>query len=140
MDPGRGPPTSSSSASSSAPVTPQQVLTSLMNDGTFDDLRHKVIHQLKQNEELKKYTASKVEQSNVLNTPGAEQKSKRELFEALRKELEGPVLERASKAAWELILSKEGVGKEISDTVYKAYNQLQSKDTSVCSPSDPHTP
>ena len=52
----------------------------------------------------------------------------------------GPVLERASKAAWELILSKEGVGTEISETVYRAYNQLHGKDESHYSPPDPHTP
>jgi hypothetical protein len=39
-------------------------------------------------EELKKYTTTMVEQSQTLNTPGAEQKSKRELFVALREELE----------------------------------------------------
>eukprot|EP00250_Pteridium_aquilinum_P013415 c21328_g1_i1 orf=810-1367(-) len=121
-------------------VTPQQVLESLMNDGTFDDLRHKIINQLKHNEELKKYTTSMVEQSQTLNTPGAEQKSKRDLFVSLKHELEGPVLERASKAAWELILSKEGIGKEVMETVYRAYNQLHGKEASLCSPTDPHTP
>ncbi|MCO5548872.1 hypothetical protein L7F22_002334 [Adiantum nelumboides] len=90
-------------------------------------------------EELKKYTTSMVEQSQTLNTPGAEKKSKRDLFVSLKHELEGPVLERASKAAWELILSKEGIGKEIMETVYRAYNQLHGKETSLYSPSDPHT-
>eukprot|EP00249_Psilotum_nudum_P006555 c19880_g1_i1 orf=173-712(+) len=135
MESGRNPPPPSASAAS---VSPQQVLSSLMNDGTFDSLRAKIISQLKQNEELKKYTTSRVEQSQVLNSPGAEQKSRRELFEALRRELEGPVLERASKAAWDTILSEEGVGKEIADTVYRAYNQLSNKDSNVYSTSDPH--
>ena len=39
-------------------------------------------------EELKNYTLSMVEQSKVLNTPGAEKQTKRELFDALRQELE----------------------------------------------------
>lgn len=39
-------------------------------------------------EELKNYTISMVEQSKVLNTPGAEKQTKRELFDALRQELE----------------------------------------------------
>lgn len=69
-------------------VTPDQVLKSLMNDGHFDDLRVKILNQLKQNEEIRKYTSMLVEQSKVLNTPGAESKNRRELFEALRRELE----------------------------------------------------
>lgn len=108
-----------------------------------------------------------VEQSQTLNTPGAEQKSKRDLFVSLKHELEwviitvksgiknkesiiwfnllclpfrGPVLDRASKAAWELILSKEGIGKEIMETVFRAYNQLHGKETTVYSPPDSHTP
>ncbi|KAK7823478.1 hypothetical protein CFP56_035443 [Quercus suber] len=40
------------------------------------------------------------EQSKVLNTPGAEKQTKRELFDALRQELEAPVLEKASKSVW----------------------------------------
>lgn len=39
-------------------------------------------------EELKKNTITMVEQSWVLNIPGAEKKTKRELFDALRQELE----------------------------------------------------
>lgn len=39
-------------------------------------------------EELKNNTIKMVEQSKVLNTPGAEKQTKRELFDALRQELE----------------------------------------------------
>lgn len=39
-------------------------------------------------EELKSNTIKMVEQSRVLNTPGAEKQTKRELFDALRQELE----------------------------------------------------
>jgi uncharacterized protein (DUF2461 family) len=39
-------------------------------------------------EDMKKNTMMMVEQSKVLNTPGAEKKTKRELFDALRQELE----------------------------------------------------
>jgi len=39
-------------------------------------------------EEIKNYTSTLVASSKVLNTPGAENKSRKELFEALRKELE----------------------------------------------------
>jgi hypothetical protein len=39
-------------------------------------------------EDMKKNTMMMVEQSKVLNTPGAEKNTKRELFDALRQELE----------------------------------------------------
>jgi len=35
-------------------VTPEDVLETLMNDGTIDAIRLKIINQLKANEELKK--------------------------------------------------------------------------------------
>ncbi|XP_078442576.1 antigenic heat-stable protein [Wolffia australiana] len=105
-------------------VSPEDVLETLMNDGTIDSIRLKIINQLKANEELKNYTLSMVEQSKVLNTPGAEKQTKRELFDALRQELETSVLEKASKAVWELILDSNNLGKDISETVEKVYKKL----------------
>ncbi|KAK9289146.1 hypothetical protein L1049_017619 [Liquidambar formosana] len=105
-------------------ITPEDVLESLMNDGTIDAIRLKIINQLKANEELKKNTITMVEQSKVLNTPGAEKQTKRELFDSLRQELETPVLEKASKAVWELILDNGGLGKEISETVERVFCRL----------------
>ncbi|CAM8986051.1 unnamed protein product [Rhodiola kirilowii] len=110
-------------------VTPEDVLETLMNDGTIDAIRLKIINQLKANEELKKNTITMVEQSKVLNTPGAEKQTKRELFDALRQELEAPVLEKASKAVWELILDSSGLGKEIGETVEKVFCRLSGFET-----------
>ncbi|KAK3198784.1 hypothetical protein Dsin_022199 [Dipteronia sinensis] len=72
----------------SSVISTEDVLDSLMNDGTIDSLRLKIINQLKANEELKNTTIKMAEQSKVLNTPGAEKQTKRELFDALRQELE----------------------------------------------------
>ncbi|KAH0889213.1 hypothetical protein HID58_051642 [Brassica napus] len=74
--------------SSSSVITPEDVLESLMNDGTIDALRLKIINQLKANEELKNTTIKMAEESKVFYTPGAEKQTKRELFDALRQELE----------------------------------------------------
>lgn len=104
--------------------SPQNVLEKLMNDGIFDDLRVKLLSELKQNEELKLYTSKLVEQSAALAAPNSERKNRRDLFEALRSELEAPVLEKASAAAWELILSDQGVGQEIVEKVEDVYCQL----------------
>lgn len=113
---------------SSSVISPENVLESLMNDGTIDALRLKIINQLKTNEELKKTTISMVEQSKVLNTPGAEKQTKRELFDSLRQELEAPVLEKASKSVWDLILDDNGLGKEISETVERVFCRLSGRD------------
>ncbi|KAL2229689.1 uncharacterized protein LOC105178899 isoform X1 [Sesamum indicum] len=109
-------------------ISPEDVLEILMNDGTIDAIRLKIINQLKANEELKSNTIKMVEQSKVLNTPGAEKQTKRELFDALRQELETPVLEKASISVWELILDQNGLGKEISDTVERVFCQLSGRE------------
>ncbi|XP_016175003.1 uncharacterized protein LOC107617689 [Arachis ipaensis] len=113
---------------SSSIITPEDVLESLMNDGTIDALRLKIINQLKANEEKKSTTIKMAEQSRVLNTPGAEKQTKRELFDALRQELEASVLEKASKSVWELILDNNGLGKEISETVEKVFCRLSGQE------------
>ncbi|GBG66646.1 hypothetical protein CBR_g66782 [Chara braunii] len=80
--------TSKFNGAMSGPVTPANVLARLMNDGIFDQLRAKITQELKQNEELRSYTMSLVENSQALNFVGADRKKKRELFDALRKELD----------------------------------------------------
>ncbi|XP_019158668.1 PREDICTED: uncharacterized protein LOC109155421 [Ipomoea nil] len=124
----------SSSSSSSSVITPEDVLGTLMNDGTIDAIRLKIITQLKANEELKNTTIKMVEQSKVLNTPGAEKQTKRELFDALRQELETSVLEKASKSVWELILDHNGIGKEISETVEGVFCRLSGREPPLFPP------
>lgn len=119
---------------SSPVITPEDVLLSLMNDGTIDSLRLKIINQLKSNEELKNTTIKMAEQSKVLNTPGAEKQTKRELFDALRQELETQVLEKASKSVWELILDNNGLGNEISGTVERVFCRLSGREPPLFPP------
>ncbi|XP_062116014.1 uncharacterized protein LOC133830115 [Humulus lupulus] len=124
---------------SSSLITPEDVLEMLMNDGTIDSLRLKIINQLKANEELKNTTIKMAEQSKVLNTPGAEKQTKRELFDALRQELETPVLEKASKSVWDLILDNNGLGKEISETVERVFCRLSGQEPPLFPTSDAET-
>ncbi|XP_020540249.1 uncharacterized protein LOC105647419 isoform X2 [Jatropha curcas] len=85
-------------------------------------------------EELKNTTIRMAEQSKVLNTPGAEKQTKRELFDALRQELETPVLEKASRSVWELILDSNGLGKEISETVERVFCRLSGQEPPLFPP------
>lgn len=87
-------------------------------------------------EELKKTTIKMAEQSKVLNTPGAEKQTKRELFDALRQELETQVLEKASKSVWELILDNNGLGKEINHTVERVFCKLSGRELPLFPPPD----
>ncbi|CAH9138731.1 unnamed protein product [Cuscuta epithymum] len=128
------------SSSSSSIITPEDVLETLMNDGTIDAIRLKIISQLKANEELKNTTIKMVEQSKVLNTPGAEKQTKRELFDALRQELETSVLEKASKSVWELILDHNGIGKEITGTVEDVFCRLSGREPPLFPPPPPDEP
>ncbi|KAI3918996.1 hypothetical protein MKW98_017444 [Papaver atlanticum] len=118
----------------SSVISPEDVMESLMNDGTIDAMRMKIITQLKANEELKNNTLEMVGKSEVLNTPGAEKKTKRELFDALRQELEAPVLEEASKSVWELIMDDNGLGKEITETVEKVFCRLSGREPPLYPP------
>ncbi|PSS03070.1 Ubiquitin-conjugating enzyme E2 37 [Actinidia chinensis var. chinensis] len=119
---------------SSSVISPEDVMECLMNDGTIDAMRLKIINQLKANEELKNTTIKMAEQSKVLNTPGAEKQTKRELFDALRQELETSVLEKASKSVWELILDNNGLGKEISETVEGVFCRLSGREPPLFPP------
>ncbi|GAQ82705.1 hypothetical protein KFL_001200290 [Klebsormidium nitens] len=101
-----------------------QVLNQLMDNGLFDTLRKSITAELESNMELKKFTTAEVERSQVLQAPGAERRSRRELFEALRRELQSKVLERASEAAWNAILSKDSVGRQIEEQVEKTWWEL----------------
>lgn len=87
-------------------------------------------------EELKNTTIKMAEQSRVLNTPGAEKQTKRELFDALRQELEAQVLEKASKSVWELILDNNGMGKEINQTVERVFCKLSGREPPLFPPQD----
>ncbi|XP_057493595.1 uncharacterized protein LOC130779074 [Actinidia eriantha] len=125
---------------SSSVISPEDVMECLMNDGTIDAMRLKIINQLKANDELKNTTIKMAEQSKVLNTPGAEKQTKRELFDALRQELETSVLEKASKSVWELILDNNGLGKEISETVERVFCRLSGREPPLFPPNNETQP
>jgi len=92
-------------------------LDSMMENGTFDKFRESIVAQLKDNEDLRKYTSDLVKESKTLNDDNARSQQKKILFEKLRGEIENKVMERASDAAWDILLSEEGTGKELKEKV-----------------------
>ncbi|KAG6553862.1 hypothetical protein Mapa_004779 [Marchantia paleacea] len=113
-------------------VKPQDVLDKLMYDGTFDNLRSSLITVLKSNDDLKSYILTLVENSEVLRNSDVETKSRRQLMEELRNELSSSVLEKVSTAAWELMLSTEGLGMEITEKVDDTFCDLTESSTLGC--------
>uniref|UniRef100_A0A7S0QPS2 Uncharacterized protein n=1 Tax=Pyramimonas obovata TaxID=1411642 RepID=A0A7S0QPS2_9CHLO len=99
------------------PAKSSNVLDSMMENGTFDKFRENIVNQLKDNEELRSYTSDLVKKSQTLNAADARGQQKKILFEKLRSEIENKVMERASEAAWDILLSEEGIGKEIKEKV-----------------------
>lgn len=52
----------------------------------------------------------------------------------------GPVLEKASKSVWELILEKDGLGKEINETVERVFCRLSGREPPLFSSSNVENP
>ncbi|CAL8464308.1 g3843 [Coccomyxa elongata] len=99
----------------------EAVLKKIMDDGTFDELRQKLVEHLKKNEELQQFTQDKVLNSKTLQAESARKMSKKDLFDNLRKELENTVLEQALKATW-AVLGDDAIGmpKLIDTKVHEA--------------------
>nr|XP_023873717.1 uncharacterized protein LOC111986314 [Quercus suber] len=87
----------------SSVISPEDVLESLMNDGAIDAIRLKIINQPRANEIASNLLVVETGKGLLLKTP---------------------VLERASKSVWELMLDNNGLGKEISETVEKVFCRL----------------
>ncbi|KAL3684882.1 hypothetical protein R1sor_002904 [Riccia sorocarpa] len=113
-------------------VKPQDVLDKLMYDGTFDRSKSSLITALKSNDDLKNFILTLVENSEVLRKEDVERKSRRQLMEELRNELSVKVLEKASAAAWQLMLSDEGLGMEITEKVNETFCDLTGSSTLGC--------
>ncbi|BDA49820.1 hypothetical protein COCOBI_14-4400 [Coccomyxa sp. Obi] len=94
----------------------EAVLKKIMDDGTFDELRQKLVEHLKKNEELQHFTQEKVLNSKTLQAESARKMSKKDLFDNLRKELENTVLEQALQATWEVLGDKAIGMPELIDT------------------------
>jgi len=105
-----------------------KLLQEMMDDGTFDDLRQRLVTQLKDHEELRAHTAESLNNSETVKSLADTTKPRKELFESLRREVEGSVLSKASTAVWELLQSDEGIGKEIEEKVDAAMARMEQTD------------
>ncbi|KAK9825973.1 hypothetical protein WJX74_002460 [Apatococcus lobatus] len=88
----------------------EAVLKKVMDDGSFDKMRHKVIDQIKQNKDIVSRSEQLVRSSKALSAPGAGARTKKDLFDAIRRELEEEVLNEAVKAAWEILTTSTRCG------------------------------
>ncbi|KAG5623578.1 hypothetical protein H5410_008796 [Solanum commersonii] len=122
--------------SSSSVITPEDVMGTLMNDGTIDSMRLKIITQLKANEELKNTTIKMVEPSRVLNTPVFCRLSEREapLFVSAF----GPQPEKGKEKKSGQKEESSETGKDNSESAAKKrkMNTEEEFDEAVCKSSD----
>uniref|UniRef100_A0A803N6P2 Uncharacterized protein n=1 Tax=Chenopodium quinoa TaxID=63459 RepID=A0A803N6P2_CHEQI len=133
---------------SSSVISPNDVLESLMNDGTIDALRLKIINQLKANSSMCFFCRVGTVCFNLSTLTDVLQVNQSlhlfvtvacchstafpccllTLLTCLKLDLWAPVLEKASKSVWDLILDDNGLGKEISETVEKVFCRLSGRE------------
>lgn len=99
-----------------------QVLDQLRNDGTFDEIKRKVVDELRQQEHLRRASVQLVEASHAMREVGDPQKAnRRQLVDRARREVEQKLLAEVSKAAWSLMDRKDGpINQLIGQKVHEA--------------------
>eukprot|EP00798_Chlamydomonas_sp_ICE-L_P030710 gene30710-35738_t len=113
---------------SAVPDEGQEVLDCIMAAGHFDEIRKEVTEQLRQNEDLKEFTMTLLEDSTTLaENADYKPERKKKVLEELRKELEEKLLDRASKAAWATMDPNSPVGKTIEQKVCEALTEIYKK-------------
>lgn len=83
------------------------VLQKIIESGMFDEIRHKVVDELKKDDSLRKAVQHAVDTSKTLATADVHRTTKKALLEALRKELETGLLEKASSVAWGIMTDEQ---------------------------------
>ncbi|CAN6460530.1 unnamed protein product [Victoria cruziana] len=103
--------------------TAEEVVSKIKDDGDFDRLRLKIISQLKSNEALRSSVILAVKRSKTLaNAPRSVKP--RQLIDAIYQEIGNEVRGQMSDSVWRVIRSKDGMKKEISETVKTVYNKM----------------
>ncbi|KAG6396987.1 hypothetical protein SASPL_143148 [Salvia splendens] len=105
-------------------VKPEDVISTLKDDGDFDRLRRKIIRKLKDNEELRSNIISMVKQSASLSRPGAESMKPHQLSDAIHQEIGDKLMNQVSDSLWNIIKSADGMQSEIKETVQSVYDKL----------------
>ncbi|XP_047967293.1 uncharacterized protein LOC125211511 [Salvia hispanica] len=105
-------------------VKPEDVISTLKDDGDFDRLRRKIIRKLKDDEELRSNIISMVKQSASLSCPGVESMKPRQLSDAIHQEIGDKLMNQVSDCLWNIIKSADGVQSEIKETVQSVYDKL----------------
>eukprot|EP00884_Botryococcus_braunii_P005389 jgi/Botrbrau1/14851/Bobra.0326s0005.1 len=81
------------------------LLQTIMERGSFDELRKRMLAQLKNTDGLLKFVEEQVVNSQAMQKFA--EKNQRALFEVVRKETEGAILTKTLQMAWQ-ILNEDG--------------------------------
>lgn len=100
----------------------QEVLTRIKQNGTFDEIRLRINDELKNSKALQAFVQEKVDNSKTLNSLDASRtQNKKQVLEALKKELELTLLAEAARCAYEISSSENtAVCKLIDSKVHEA--------------------
>mmetsp|Transcript_44039 Transcript_44039/g.112459 ORF Transcript_44039/g.112459 Transcript_44039/m.112459 type:complete len:133 (-) Transcript_44039:239-637(-) len=113
----------------------EKVLEQMMQDGTFDELRHMILKDLKDTKLLKEIAAKRVAEElkrGELKDKVAKLKSggesvasrarlHKEVMEELRKRLEGDLMHEISNSTWKLMESGTDIGDRIDGEVHAVF-------------------
>mmetsp|Transcript_32470 Transcript_32470/g.92016 ORF Transcript_32470/g.92016 Transcript_32470/m.92016 type:complete len:135 (+) Transcript_32470:356-760(+) len=116
----------------------EQVLEQLMEEGTFDELRHKIVQELKRKEDLKVFTEEKVREElqkdelakdiarlqSAHESSSARAKIQSDVLAKLRDRLQGIIMTEISKSAWEIMCGETDLAHEIEAKVHGTCDTL----------------
>mmetsp|Transcript_19508 Transcript_19508/g.46586 ORF Transcript_19508/g.46586 Transcript_19508/m.46586 type:complete len:133 (-) Transcript_19508:275-673(-) len=112
-----------------------RVLEQMMKDGTFDELRQKVVKELKQKDGLKEYTKQKVQEKlgekrledlvtrlqASSESSASRSKVQQEIVQELRSSLEMDLLNEISSSTWELLSTSPEIADQIQSRVHDVF-------------------
>ncbi|GAX79837.1 hypothetical protein CEUSTIGMA_g7277.t1 [Chlamydomonas eustigma] len=75
----------------------------IMNEGHFDEIRKKVVENMRQNENLKQFTMQLLDESKTLTHHELTESNRKKILDELRKELEDKILDKACSTAFGLM-------------------------------------
>ncbi|CAL5220592.1 g2632 [Coccomyxa viridis] len=98
------------------------VLERIMEDGTFDELRKKIVERVKQDEELNAFIEEAVFNSKALASTKADSKGRQgDVYNSVRKEIESKALDRALQTTWKVLQDEQtGLSATIEQKVHEA--------------------
>lgn len=98
-----------------------RVVKAVIDSGAFDEIRKKVLEELKASDSLKGYVQEQVDKSKTLTSDSARSsRDRKKVLDDLQKEVQDRLVERASRMVWELLSTPENpLAKDVELKVHE---------------------